>query len=237
MNDSDTAKSTRTVDRAADLLLRVCNSDKPPTLAALAREVNLSPATALRLLRTLENHLLVAKAADGRYQPGAGMMQVAASVLGSTPIYKLAQPHLEMLAAATNESCYLAIRGPNESALYIRQVESEQAIRHASWVGQTVPLKGTAVGAALLGTPNTGVIIQRSSIELHVAAVAICVSVDGVNVDAAISVVGPSFRLSDADLARYGQLLERHSAALRQELLGAVNVAELPDEGVGQYTP
>ncbi|HYT74634.1 MAG TPA: helix-turn-helix domain-containing protein [Vicinamibacterales bacterium] len=228
MAESDAGTSTRTVDRAIGLLLRVCNSDKPPTLVEVARESDLSPATALRLLRTLEGHRLVEKDDEGGYRPGTGMMQVAATILGATPLYQFAQAHLEELAATTNESCYLAIRGPGETALYVRQAESQQEIRHVSWVGRTVPLEGTAIGTALRGSAQASPVIQRSSVELHVAAVAIGISIDSTNVTAAISIVGPSFRLSDADLARFGELLTQHAGALQEELIGGRTPSEHP---------
>ena len=47
--------STRTVERALALLATICDRGGA-NLADSARECDLAPSTALRLLRTLENH-------------------------------------------------------------------------------------------------------------------------------------------------------------------------------------
>ncbi|MDR2379506.1 MAG: helix-turn-helix domain-containing protein, partial [Bifidobacteriaceae bacterium] len=114
--------STRTVDRALSLLGCVCDAGAA-TLAEAARAADLSPSTALRLLRTLEAHEFVLKTADGRYAPGPRVIQLGALALSKESLVSLAETPMADIVAETGESCYLAVRGAGASALYIAIVE------------------------------------------------------------------------------------------------------------------
>src|ERR1700722_768834 len=92
------AGSTRTVDRAFDLLTAVTGNARPgASLSELARATELSPATASRLLATLLKRGLVRRDEQGLYRPGLGLMQMAAVVLRGEPLYELAGAHLAEL--------------------------------------------------------------------------------------------------------------------------------------------
>src|SRR5215469_5324252 len=101
--------STRTVDRAFDLLTAVTEAGGGTSLSELARAANLSPATASRLLGTLVKRGLIRRDEQGAYRPGLGLMQMAAMVLRGEPLYELAGVHLTALAEATNETANLGI--------------------------------------------------------------------------------------------------------------------------------
>ena len=62
--------STRTVDRALDLLAAVTEQPRL-SLTEAARATELPASTALRLLRSLEGSGFVARDDDGAYRPGA----------------------------------------------------------------------------------------------------------------------------------------------------------------------
>src|SRR5215469_9734349 len=101
--------STRTVDRAFDLLTVITENGTGASLSELARATSLSPATASRLLNTLVKRGLVRRDEQGAYRPGLGLMQMAAIVLRGEPLYELAGVHLTALAEATNETANLGI--------------------------------------------------------------------------------------------------------------------------------
>ena len=61
--------STRTVDRALDLLAAVTEQPRL-SLTEAARATELPASTALRLLRSLEGSGFVARDDDGAYRPG-----------------------------------------------------------------------------------------------------------------------------------------------------------------------
>jgi DNA-binding IclR family transcriptional regulator len=218
------AGSTRTVDRAFDLLSAVTDNARGDvrggtTLSELARATELSPATASRLLATLLKRGLVRRDAQGLYRPGLALMQMAAGVLRGEPLYELAGGHLVELAAASGETANLGVAVDDDRALYLRQVAGDQRVQTATWTGRTIPREGTAMGAALAGRVSAdGYAISRGSLEPDVSAVAAPVRDYHGAVVAALTILAPSYRTSEGDVERYGELLVEHAGALSRAL-------------------
>ena len=188
------AAATRAGARALDLLAHVCES-APTSLSACAKAVALSPTTALRLLRTLEVLDFVRRDEGGDFHPGSRAFRFGAVALGRNQMVKVAEPALQRLSAQCGESAYLGIAGRPDEAVYIAMAEGTFSIRHAGWVGRTVPLAGTALGAALQGrTPECGYVVVRSRVEEDVTAIAAPIAWIG-GIAGALNVVGPSYRL------------------------------------------
>jgi urocanate hydratase len=211
--------STRTVDRALSLLVEVASSDGVG-LVELARRVDLSPATALRLLRTLEAANFVTRNADGAYFGAGRLVEIAVTFMSRNPLYRAADPHLEALRDEFDESAYLGVPGPQDSVLYARLAECDRTIRHQAWLGKTVPLHGTAIGSALLGEvdPEVGYVVLKRTVEDEVTAIAATVRWGDGGIAAAISIVGPSYRIPDERIAAIGPRLAAHAADLSHEL-------------------
>lgn len=217
--------STRTVERALSLLAVICDGDGL-TLSASSRAVDLSPSTALRLLRTLETSGFVRRDDGGGYRPGSRLIQLGAQSLSNESLAPHCRPAMEGLVAATGESVYLSVEGHARTALYLAIVEGTHSVRHASWVGRTVPLEQSASGQALEGrTPASGYVVVERGIETDVTAIAAPIRSAG-RVVAALSLVIPSYRVSPADIDIYGPLLV--AAAERvSESLGASPASDL----------
>jgi DNA-binding IclR family transcriptional regulator len=219
MTESRPPGSTRAVDRALALLEHVVSAPAAPSLVEAARAVDLPVSTAARLLASLETRGLIRRAADGRYWTGPQMFAVAAAAMRGLPIHELAEPHLEDLVAQTSESAYLLVPVSEGRAVYISQVQSRSSIRHASWLGRTIDLAGTASGAALSGTDLTdGYAVNRGAIEPDAATAAAPVYSATGGIQAAMSVIAPSFRVSDQRLMEIGRLVAEHATALSVEL-------------------
>ncbi|MBT0767412.1 IclR family transcriptional regulator [Kineosporia sp. J2-2] len=222
------SSSTRSVERALALLAAVCTGGTD-TLVELSRQVGLPVSTTLRLLRTLEQDQFIARAEGGGYRPGPRMMQLGARALSHEHLVPLSRPVLDELVAATGESAYLSMTGPGESALYLAMAQGTHSVRHAGWVGRTFPLAGSAAGTVLLGrTPARGWTSNASGIEPDVTSIAAPVTGPG-GVVAALSVVGPTYRLDEAAIGRFGPLLTRLADDLGQQLGGGDPVAPTPD--------
>lgn len=90
------------------------------------------------------------------------------------------------------------------------------------WVGQTVPLEGTAVGAALDGRPqHGGCVVAHDTIEEHSERCSAPIrDAAASGVIGALSIVGPKFRLTDDVCAEHGAILVRHFRALSEGLGG-----------------
>lgn len=211
--------STRAVDRALALLEHVVSAPAAPSLVEAARAVELPVSTAARLLASLESRDLLRRGADGRYWAGARMFAVAAAAMRGLSVYELAEPHLEELSAQTGESTYLVVRVDEQHGVYIRQVQSRSSIRHASWLGRTIELAGTATGAAFDDRELVdGYAVNRGAIEPDAATAAAPVRSAGGEIEAVMSVIAPSFRLSDQRLMEIGRLVAAHAQALSLEI-------------------
>ncbi|HEX3618580.1 MAG TPA: IclR family transcriptional regulator [Solirubrobacteraceae bacterium] len=219
--DPGGASSTRTVDRAFDLLDAVVARSGGATLSELGRVTGLSPATASRLLGTLQKRGLVRRDPRGLYRAGLGLMQTAAVVLRGEPLYELAGADLVELAAASGETANLGVAVDDDRALYLRQVVGDQRVQTATWVGRTIPRLGTAMGAALAGAVGAGGYADsRGSLEPDITSIAAPVRDYHGAIVAALSILAPSYRTTDADVRRYGQLLVGHARSLSLALGG-----------------
>ena len=199
-------QATRTVERALALLASVCDRGGA-NLADTARDCELAPSTALRLLRTLEATGFVRKDESGTYRPGSRIIQLGAQALSDESLVDLAGPAMDELATETGESVYLSVVGHAATAVYINIVEGTHSVRHASWVGRTVPLDVSAAGHALRGkVSEDGYVIVERGVETDVTAIA-CPVYSQRRIVAAMSLVIPSYRLSSDQRTQYGRLL------------------------------
>lgn len=209
----------RAVQRAFDLLALLGGERPAATLSEFARDSGLPVSTVARLLGALEHAGFVRRDAEGRYSPGVRLMQLGLTALRSTDLYTLSEPHLRQLSEASGETANLAVRGDEANAIYLRQVVSPRSIHHASWLGRLIDMKKTAVGAALLGEAGeTGYVARRNTLEPDVTAIAAPVYGAGGRVVAAFSITGPSFRITESDVARFGALVAKQAALASAEL-------------------
>lgn len=209
--------STRTVERALALLATVCERGGA-NLADSARDCGLAPSTALRLLRTLETTGFVSKDEAGMYRPGGRIIQLGAQALSNESLVDLAAEAMEDVATDTGESAYLSVEGHAGTALYISIVEGTHSVRHASWVGRTVPIDTSAAGHVLRGkVPETGYVVVERGVETDVTAIA-CPVYSEARIVAALSVVVPSYRLTATQAKQYGRTLVSAAAGITARL-------------------
>jgi IclR family acetate operon transcriptional repressor len=212
--------STRTVERALALLATVCERGGA-NLADSARDCDLAPSTALRLLRTLETTGFVSKDEFGMYRPGGRIIQLGAQALSNESLIDLAAEAMEYVATETGESAYLSVEGHAGTALYISIVEGTHSVRHASWVGRTVPLDTSAAGHVLRGkVPEAGYVVVERGVEKDVTAIA-CPVYSETRIVAALSVVVPSYRLTATQAKQYGRTLLSAAAGITARLSGS----------------
>jgi IclR family acetate operon transcriptional repressor len=203
------ALQPRSTDRGLSLLRVVADRIDGITLSDAARTVDLSPSTALRHLRSLESAGFVTRRADdGRFEPGPELYRIARALASGASLPRLAEPLLAELAGATGESTYLAEPLDRTHAVYTSLAEGHHAVRHVSWLGHQVSRRNTAVGAALADrVDDDGVAVRVDAVERGITAVSAPVrDQDGAPI-AAISVVGPTYRL-------HGALLDRARSAV-----------------------
>lgn len=211
--DQASSVGPRSVERALNILVSVALAEDGETLSEVARAVGLPVSTTGRLLSSLSTSGFVSREAHGRYKAGPKLHHIGAIALGRLAIYDLVELHLQSLSEYTGETAYFAVADGNHRAVYLRQVESPLAIRHTSWAGRSIDTAGTAIGAALSDSlPEAGYALSRATaVEPDAAAVAAPIRDERGGVIGALSIIGPSFRMSDEELNRFGVEVKRHA--------------------------
>lgn len=143
-------ESTRTVERALDILL--CFSREKPvlTLTQIAEQVDLHKSTVYRLLATLERKRFVQRdPVNGAYRLGTQLVELGFSVCRNANITDLATPHMQRLSLEHRETVDLAIF-EDTAVVYLQVIESSQRIKIAAAPGERLPAFCTATGKAFL---------------------------------------------------------------------------------------
>ena len=139
-------QGTQTINRAAQLLTLVIESEQPRGLTELADDAALPKSTTSRLLGALEREgLIQQQGRRGRFEPGPVLRRYA----NRGQLVELAQPHLEVLSEVSGETINLAVPGPL-GVDHLAQIESRHFLGTGQWVGRRVPYDTTAVGKVLM---------------------------------------------------------------------------------------
>jgi IclR family transcriptional regulator, acetate operon repressor len=244
-----TSAGTAVIDRGAQLLALVLESDAPRGLTDLAQDAGLPKSTASRLLSALERNGLVEQQGErGRFRAGPVVLRFAGGLAGRN-LVELAQSPMGVLADATGETINLGVPGLG-GVEHLAQVEGKHFLGTTQWVGRTVPYHCSANGKVLLAydaarTPldrplepltsrtivdpvilkselrtirREGFAAATDELELGLCAVAAPVFDEKGGVVAALSVSGPTLRLTPKRIAELRPVVIKHSRALSKQL-------------------
>jgi DNA-binding IclR family transcriptional regulator len=243
------ARSTTAVDRSADLLLRVLESEQPVALTELASASGIPKSTASRLVSALERRGLIEQDGQrGRLRPGPAILRVAERGMLERNVVELARPTLDTLAQASGETINLAVPG-RHGVEHVAQVDSRHFLGTGQWLGRSVDYHCTAVGkvfmafgrAALATQPLAkhapGTItdpqrlrselqaVRRSECatavdELEPGLAAMAAPVHGARGDviAALSITGPTLRMTPSRILELQPVLIEEAHALSRRL-------------------
>ncbi|GMQ85080.1 MAG: IclR family transcriptional regulator [Acidimicrobiia bacterium] len=140
----------RSLQRAIAILREFSETQPALTVSDISRSLGLHKSTVSRILGTLLEEGMVWHNPDsGRYSLGMALVGMAGVALGQIDVRTAAIPHMEQLAAVTNETIALAVRRDRESVT-VAHLPSTHSIRHVLWIGRRLPLGTTATGKALL---------------------------------------------------------------------------------------
>jgi IclR family transcriptional regulator, acetate operon repressor len=231
------AHGTTAVDRGADLLVRVLDSDQPVALTDLASAAGLPKSTASRLVTALERRGLIEQDGErGRLRPGPAILRVAERSMLERNIVELSRPTLDALAAASGETINLAVPGL-DGVEHIAQVDSRHFLGAGQWLGRSVGYehsangkvfaafgRGPASAAQAVGNRELRA-IQRAGFatsidELEVGLSAMAAPVRGARgeVIAALSISGPSLRMPPARIKELQPILTSEARTLSRRL-------------------
>jgi IclR family transcriptional regulator, acetate operon repressor len=225
---------TAAIDRGADLLVRVLESDAPVALTELASAAGLPKSTASRLISALERRGLVEQDGErGRLRPGPAILRVAERSMLERNLVGVSRPTLDALAQATGETINLAVPGP-DGVEHIGQVDSRHFLGAGQWLGRSVGYEHSANGKvfAAFGRAPAGAsssseleAVRRDGFatsidELEVGLSAMAAPVRGARgeVIAALSISGPSLRMPAARIAELRPILISEARTLSRRL-------------------
>jgi IclR family transcriptional regulator, acetate operon repressor len=243
------AQGTQAIDRGAQLLVHVLESERPVGLTELANRTGMPKSTASRLVSVLERRGLVQQDGPrGRLRPGPAILRVAARGLLERNLIEAAQPALDALAEASGETINVAVPGPR-GVEHVAEVESRHFLGTGQWLDRQVDYHCTAVGkvfvafgaaelpdgelarvapgtitdrrrlATELGTvQRRGLATAVDELEPGLAAMAAPVRDAGGAVVAALSITGPTLRLTAARIAELEPILISEARALGHRL-------------------
>jgi len=221
------ATGTQAIDRAAQLLVRVVESAQAPSVGELAERAGLPKSTTSRLVAALERQGLVQRLGDrGRLRPGPVLMRYATRD-GSATLVELAAPALRRLADASGETINLAVPGV-DGVEHLAQEDTAHFVGVTDWVGRRVPFELAANGKVFLafgGSSDLSTELRRvrtrgyatSVDELEQGLSALAAPVFGPAL-AALSISGPTARLTSERIAELAPLLLEECALLAERL-------------------
>lgn len=242
-----TPTGTQAVDRASTLLVTVLQADRPVPFAELAAAAELPKSTASRILTSLERHGLVRRGSDSSVRPGPVLARYAGSGRADA-LLRLAQPHLARLGELTGETINLAVPGPAavdqiaqvDSRFLLGAVNwvGREVPFHCSALGKVFLAYGAApiprgrlerrtdrtlttqdrLQADLEGVRRRGYAVADNELEPGLVAIAAPVTDADGAVVAAVSVTGPSVRLTGNRIAGVGRLLIAETRAISRGL-------------------
>jgi IclR family acetate operon transcriptional repressor len=224
------ATGTQAIDRAAQLLVSVVESARPPSVGELAQQAGLPKSTTSRLVGALERQGLVQRLGDrGRVRPGPVLLRYANRDASST-LVELAAPSLRRLADASGETINLAVPGP-DGVEHLAQEDTAHFVGVTDWVGRRVAFELAANGKVFLAyggvqelTPElrrvraSGYATSIDELELGLSALAAPVFGPSGEALAALSISGPSARLTSERIVELAPLLMAEATALAERL-------------------
>lgn len=141
---------SQSLDRGLNLLERLAEAEHGLTLTDLAQQVGLAPATAHRLLGTLEQRGFVRQDDElGRWHIGVRAFVIGNAFLAGRDVVATARPYMHRLMEQSGETANLAVLDQGR-AVFLAQVESHEMMRMIVELGSRTPLHASGVGKALL---------------------------------------------------------------------------------------
>ena len=144
----------RVLHKTLDILEQIKTAESGYKLADLARDIELPKATVYRILTTLEGRGYLDRASDGSYRVAKKLFDLQRAEPLEQVLHRAAHPIMERLVTGCKETVNLGILDAGE-VVVINTVESPQAVRMSSKIGNRRYLHATALGKCLLaGMPD-----------------------------------------------------------------------------------
>lgn len=210
-------------------------SDRPLALGELAAATALPKSTASRLVGALERNGLVQR--SGGLRPGPVLLRLAQRGIGAS-LVDLADRALQRLADESGETINIAVPTPL-GVEHLAQRDSRHFVGVTNWVGKRVPLDRTANGKVFLAfgaapasdhpaleaeletVRRRGYATAVDELEKGLSALAAPVRSADAEVVAALSISGPTTRLTRRRITQLAPVLLEEAQTLSRQLGGS----------------
>lgn len=146
-DSSSSSGNSQTLMRGLDVIDAV--GHEVMALTDLAQKLGLSKSTTHRLATALAERGYLAFTPRSGYRLGPKLLELGFLAQAQADLLQLARPHIEVLAARTEDTVHLAIL-EGDHALYLDKVAGRRRINISSRVGERQPLSSTGLGKALM---------------------------------------------------------------------------------------
>lgn len=138
----------QTLDRGINALELISKAEHGMTVARIAEELDINRAIAYRIIATLENHGLVARAESGLIRLGATALMYSHRF--QPQLRSVAQPLLETLAQKTGATAFVCMAQGDDGYVIMVEECNTGILRVGYRVGSRHPLNKGAAGIAIL---------------------------------------------------------------------------------------
>lgn len=145
---------------AADMLMLLGGSERPLSLAEIARAVDSSKSLVFRVAKELEARDLIQESSEGRFWLGVETLELGGAYTSQSDYAESARKVLHRLSHETGETVNLGtLRGAD--LLYLAKWEGANSVVTVSHVGKSIPANCTAMGKALLAQLTKEEVAER----------------------------------------------------------------------------
>lgn len=138
------------VTRAFRLLRYISAGNRCRNVSKAASALDINRTTLLRLLHTLEREGMIERdIQSGGYALSYGLLELAANMLSSRGVVRLARPLLARLAAETRLSGHLGVLSGTDVVVLVRETPDVQLVSNIS-EGSRLPAHATVMGRIIL---------------------------------------------------------------------------------------
>ena len=158
------ATGSQAVDRAAELLVRIMESEQPPSVGELAVAAACRNRRPRGLLRALESRGLVQRdGARGSLRPGSVLLRYARRAGRGGDLVELTAPALSRARRADGRDRERRVAGP-AGVEHLAQRDSRFFLGSSNWIGRPVPFHAAANGQGL-PRPSASARLPRGALE------------------------------------------------------------------------
>lgn len=227
IKDRPAVEGVAAVERALELLTAFRPGDDALGLVALSERTGLIKSTILRLAVSLERFNLLVRMSDGRYQLGSEVVRLNSIYQGTIDLERHIQPVLAKLAVETQETATFYVRHGKTERMCLFRVNSPSILRLDVQPGQSRPMDGAASAELLRlfehwparqpDIPDLPLYTSGATTP-HVASMSVPVLGHDELLVGALSLAGPSARLTEERATRVAFTLLQAGNALSRSL-------------------